>query len=55
MIMVKSIYYDILDEIGTPKTTTWWNLNVIFPSLKCTYLKHLWELIESGNVIKKGV
>ena len=53
-IMVKSSYSDILDEFGVPKTTIWRTLNVLFPP-KIKSMKHLWDLIEVGNFMRKRV
>ena len=55
LIMVNPSYSDIFEELGVPKTTIWRNLDVIFPPLKCSSLKHLWYLIAVGKVKRKIV
>ena len=52
-ILDKSSYSDILENVGVPKSTLCRSLNVIFPPLKCSYLKHLWDLILVGKITKK--
>ena len=52
-IFIKSSYYEILEEFGLPKFTLWRTLNLIFLSLKCSSLNHLWDIIGVGNIIKK--
>ena len=45
----KSRYYDLLENFGVPKPTPWCNLNVIFPPIKCSSVKHLWDLTAVGK------
>ena len=53
--MVESIYYELLDKFGEPKTNLWWTLNAFLPPLKCTSLKHLWDIIEYVNFTRQRV
>ena len=41
IILDKSIYSEILGNFGVPKSTLTYFLNVIFPPLKCYYIKHV--------------
>ena len=51
--MFKSTYGELLEDFGVPHCTPSQNINVLFPSLKCRYLKHLWELIAIVGVEKE--
>ena len=35
--------------------TLWITLNIIFPPLKCSFLKHLWDLLGVGKITNKIV
>ena len=50
--MDKSSYFEILGNFGVPKYTLNVYLNVIFPSLKCSSLKHLWDIMCVEKIIK---
>ena len=54
-ILMNSNYSEILEEFGLPNSTLWSTLNVIFPSLKCSSLKHLWDLIGVDKIAKTTV
>ena len=41
-----------MENFGVPKSTLCIFLNIIFPSLKCSSLKHLWDLIVFGKTKK---
>ena len=45
----------IQDNFGVPKTSLQRYLNIIFLSLKCSSLKHLWYLIGLGEISNKTV
>ena len=51
-ILDKSSYSDILGEFGLPNSTLTYFLNVIFPPLKCSSLRHLWDLMGVGKITK---
>ena len=51
-ILDKSRYYEIIGKFGVSKSTLTYFLNVISPSLKCSYLKHLWYLMGVGKTTK---
>ena len=53
--MVKPIYSDLLKEFGVPKTTLCKTLNVLLPTLKCSYLNYLWDLIEVVKLTSQRV
>ena len=53
--MIKLIYTELLGEFGVPKTTLCRTLFVLFPPLKCSSLKHLWDLIKVGKVMSQTV
>ena len=53
--MVKSTYDELVQEFGLSKGTLCQILNVLFPPLKHTFLKHLWHLIAIGCVKKERV
>ena len=48
----KSIYSEIFVKCGLPKSTLTYSLNVIFPSLKCSSLKHLLYIMGIGKITK---
>ena len=48
--MVKSSYTELLGGFSVPKTTIWKKIDLLFPPLKFTSLKPLWDLIAVGNV-----
>ena len=50
--MIKSSYSDILEIFGVPKSTLCRSLGVIFRPLKCSSLKHLWNVIVVGKTTK---
>ena len=52
-IMVKSTYAGLLEEFCIPKRTLCRTLNVLFPPLKITSLKHLWDPIAIGDAKKE--
>ena len=54
-ILIKSSYYDILENCGVPKSTICRSLNLIFPPLKLSSLKHLWDIIVVGKINEKIV
>ena len=49
IILLKSIYITIYDDFDLSKTSVQRYLNVIFPPLKCYFLKHLWYLMILGR------
>ena len=55
IILMKSSYSKILEKFGVPKSTLCRSLNVIFPPLKCSYLKHLSDIIVVGKIKNKIV
>ena len=54
-ILLKSSCAAIQDNFGVPKTSPQRYLNVLFPSLKCSSLKHLWYLMSLGEISNKTV
>ena len=54
-ILLKSSCAAIQDNFGVPKTSLQRYLNIIFPSLKCSSLKHLWHLMRLGEIRSKTV
>ena len=54
-ILTKSRYCELLEQFELPKSTLRITLNVPFPPLKCSSMKHLWDLIEVGKITKKTV
>ena len=54
-ILLKSSCAAIQDNFGVPKTSLQRYLNVLFPSLKCSSLKHLWYLMRLGAIRSKTV
>ena len=54
-ILLKSSCAAIQYNFGVQKTSLPRYLNVIFPSLKCTSLKHLWYLMMLGEIRSKMV
>ena len=55
IILPKSSCAAIQDNFGVPKTSLQRYLNVLFPSLKCSSLKHLWYLMSIGEISNKTV
>ena len=53
--MDKSSYSEILGQFGVPKSTLTYFLKIIFSSLKCSSLKHLWDLMGFGKTTKRIV
>ena len=53
--MIKSSYSEILENFGVPDSTLIFPLNVTSPSLKCSSLKHLWDLMGVGKITKRIV
>ena len=54
-ILEKSRYSDILGKFGVPKFTLTGSLNVIFPRLKFSSLKYLWDLMGVDKITKRIV
>ena len=54
-IFLNSSCTTIHENFGVPKTSLQRYLNVIFPSLKCSSLKHLWYLMRLGEIRSKTV
>ena len=54
-ILLKSSYAAIQDNFGVPNTSLQSYLNVLFPSLKCSPLKHLWYLMGLGEISNRMV
>ena len=55
IILLNSSCAAIQDNFGVPKTSLHSHLNSIFPSLKCSLLKHLWYLMSLGEISNKTV
>ena len=55
IILLKSSCAAIQDNFVVPKTSLQRYLNLIFPSLKCSSLKHLWYLMSLGEISNKTV
>ena len=55
IILLKSSCAAIQYNFGVPKTSLQRYLNVLFSSLKCSYLKHLWYLMRLGEIRSKTV
>ena len=51
--MIKSSYSEILVKFGVPNSTLTRSLNVIFPPLKVSSLKHLCDIIVVGKITKR--
>ena len=45
----KSSYSEILVKFGVPNSTLTYFLNILFVPLKCSSLKHLWDLMGVGK------
>ena len=54
-ILEKSSYYEIIGKFGVPKSDITVSLNVIFPTLKYSSLKHLWDIVGVGKITKRIV
>ena len=54
-ILLKSSCAAIQENFGVPKTSLQRYLNILFPSLKCSSLKHLWYLKRLGEIRSKTV
>ena len=54
-IFIKSSYSGILEFFGIPNSALTLSLNIIFPSLKYSSLKHLWDLILVGKIKRRIV
>ena len=54
-ILLKPICTTIHEEFGVPINSLQSYLNVIFPPLKCSSLKHLWYLMCLGEINNKSV
>ena len=54
IILLKSSCATIQDNFGVPNTYLQRYLNVIFPSLKFSSLKHLWYLTSLGEISNKN-
>ena len=50
--MEKSSYSEILVKFWAPKSTLTYFLNVLFAPLKCSSLKHLWDIMGVGKITK---
>ena len=48
----KSSYSEILVKFGVPKSTLTYFLEIIFPPLKSSSLKHLWDIMGVGKITK---
>ena len=55
IILLKSSCAAIQDNFGVPKTSLQRYLNILFPSLKFSSLKHLWYLMRLGEIRSKTV
>ena len=55
IILLKSSCATIQDNFGVTNTSLQRYLNVIFPPLKCSSLKHLWYLMSLGKISNKTV
>ena len=55
IILYKSRYYEILGKLGVPKFTLTYSLNVIFPPLEYSSLKHLWDLMGVRKITRRIV
>ena len=53
--MDKSSYSEILVKFSLPKSTLTYFLKVIFPPLKSSSLKHLWNIMGVGKTTKRVV
>ena len=54
-IFLKSSCAAIQENFGVPKTSLQSYLNILFLSLKCSSLKHLWYLMRLGKIRSKTV
>ena len=54
-ILLKSSCAAIQENCVVPKTSLQRYLNILFPSLKCSSLKHLWYLMRLGEIRGKKV
>ena len=54
-IMDKSSYSEILGNFGVPKSTLTYFLNVILLPLKCSSIKHLWDIMDVGKITNRIV
>ena len=52
IISYKSSFSDILVKFGVPKSTLTYFLEIIFPPLKISSLKHLWDIMGVGKITK---
>ena len=52
---MKSSCAAIQEKFGVPKTSIQRYLHVLFPSLKCSSLEHLWYLMRLGKIRSKTV
>ena len=55
IILLKSSCAAIQEKFGVPKTSLKMYPNLIFPSLNCSSLKHLWDLMSLGEISNKTV
>ena len=55
IILLKSSCAAIQDNFGVTNTSLQRYLNILFPSLKCSSLKHLWYLMRLGKIRSKTV
>ena len=55
IILLNSSCAAIQDNFSVPKTSLQRYLNILFPSLKCSSLKHLWYLMKLGEIRSKMV
>ena len=52
-ILDKSSYSEVLGKFGLPNSTLTYFLKVIFPPLKSSSLKHLWDITGFGKIKKR--
>ena len=54
-ILLESSCAESQDNFGVPKTSLQRYLNLIFPPLECSLLKHLWYLMSLGKISNRTV
>ena len=52
---MKSIYSDLIEEFGVPNSTLWNTLNVIFPPLTFSSLKHQFYLVGVCKITNRTI
>ena len=55
IILLKSSCAANQDNLGVLNTSLQIDMNLIFPPLKCSSLKHLWYLVSLGKISNKTV